>query len=134
MNLEDLARRLLRAELAARGARDLDAAEAAIAPRLRFDPETFEHVAVDVISAKPGHPNADLAEFLAVTMKSNPELFGGQSVAPGRVGQTPAVENPFKTKSQQGFNVTEIMNLYKSDPELAKHMAEEAGFWKIDFK
>ncbi|MER2193325.1 hypothetical protein ABS771_08490 [Methylobacterium brachiatum] len=123
--LETLARKLLRAELAARGARDLDAAEAAIAPRLHFDPETLEHVAVDVISTtKPGCPNADLSEFLAVTMKSNPELFGGQSVPPGRVGQPPAV-NPFMPGPRH--NLTAAMQLYRESPELARELALDAG-------
>ncbi|MCJ2057745.1 hypothetical protein MKL09_14415 [Methylobacterium sp. J-048] len=126
--LETLARKLLRAELAARGARDLDAAEAAIAPRLRFDPDTLEHIAVDVISAKAGHPNADLDEFLAVTMKSNPELFGGQSVAPGRVGQPPA-HNPFLPGPRQ--SLTEGMRIFAADENLGRELMRDAGF-KMD--
>ncbi|WP_163006117.1 hypothetical protein [Methylobacterium brachiatum] len=125
MNLEAYARKLLRAELAARGARDIDAAEAAIAPRLRFDPETGDHVAIDLISSKPGHPNMELSEFLAVTMKSNPELFGGQSVPPGKVGQPPT-RNPFK--KGMDFNMTLAMKLYREDPATAIELARDAGF------
>jgi hypothetical protein len=126
--LETLARKLLRAELAARGARDLDAAEAAIAPRLRFDPETLEHVSLDVISARPGHPNADLAETLERTMKESPELFGGQSVPPGRVGQPPAY-NPFLPGPRH--SLTEGMRIFAENETLGRELMRDAGF-KMD--
>ena len=123
-NLDVLARKLLRAELAARGVRDIDAAEAALSPRLRFDPETMEHVSLDMLSDRPGYPNMDLSEFLAVSMKSNPELFGGQTDVPGRVGQPPA-HNPFMPGPR--FNMTEGMKLYLDNPELAVELALDAG-------
>lgn len=123
-DLNIMARKLLRAELAARGVRDVDAAEAALAPRLYFDAERMEHIALDQISDRPGHPNADLSEFLALAMKSQPELFGGQTEVPGRVGQPP-VNNPFKPGPH--LNYTEGMMLYKENPALAVELALEAG-------
>lgn len=123
-NLNILARKLLRAELHARGVRDVDAAEAALAPRLRFDPETLEHVSLDLISNRPGYPNMDLAEFLEASMKSDPELFGGQTEVPGRVGQPPS-HNPFLPGRRQ--NLTEGMKLFQENPALAVELALEAG-------
>jgi hypothetical protein len=123
-NLDMLARKLLRAELSARGVRDVDAAEAALAPRLRFDPDTLEHVALDMLSDRPGYPNMDLGEFLEASMKSDPELFGGQTEVPGRVGQAPSY-NPFEPGPR--FNMTEGMKLYRENPELAVELALDAG-------
>lgn len=123
--LDALARRLLRAELAARGCRDIDRAEAALSPRLRFDPDSFEHTAIGMFSPKAGHPNMGLDEFLAVTMKSEPELFGGQTDVPGRVGQPPS-HNPFLPGPR--FNLTEGMQIFAADPTLGRELMMDAGY------
>lgn len=127
--LETLARKLLRAELSARNCTDVDATETVLAPRLRFDPETLEHVSLDLISNRSGHPNASLDEVLAAEMKARPEAFGGQAQPPGRVGQPPA-GNPFRSDATaHGPNLTEIMLAYRKDPEEAEQMARDASFW-----
>lgn len=129
--LDKLARKLLRAELAARGARDLDLAEAILAAKLRFDSETGEHIGIerdgsDAINFHaPGCPAMGLDDVLGETMKARPDLFGGQSTAPGRIGQPP-VSNPFA--KGPGHNITEAMILYRKDPELAEKLAADAGF------
>lgn len=129
--IDKLARKLLRAELAARGARDLDLAEAILAAKLRFDSETGEHVGIEpdgtvgINHRAPGCPSKTLDDVLAETMTAKPELFGGKSTAPGRIGQPP-VSNPFA--KGPGHNITEAMILYRKDPELAVKLAAEAGF------
>ncbi|AIQ88719.1 hypothetical protein [Methylobacterium oryzae] len=126
-----LARKLLRAELAARGARDLDVAEAYVSKMVRLDPETGDHIGtVDhagtpLISLRDGAPYMTLDEVLTETMKSKPDLFGGNTIAPGRVGQPPA-HNPFA--KGEHFNLTRGMEIFRQDEALGWELMSAAGY------
>ena len=69
-----------------------------------------------------------MAEFLEATMKAKPDLFGGQSTPPGRVGQPPAV-NPFLPGP--GMSLTEGMRIYAADEALGRRLMAEAGYKDI---
>ncbi|MER2197172.1 hypothetical protein ABS771_19990 [Methylobacterium brachiatum] len=134
--LDILAKKLLRAELAARGARDLDLAEAYVSRMVRFDPEAGEHVGTLDHTGNPliahkrdGAPYMNLDEVLAETMRAKPDLFGGQSQAPGRVGQPPA-HNPFLPGARQ--NLTEGMRIFADDPALGRELMMDAGYTMRD--
>lgn len=115
--LASLARRLIVAELAARGANDPAAVETLVAPRLRLDANG------DFIALGHGGsvlPGILLSDVLDDVQKSNPDLFNSPVTSGSKHGKDQ--NNPFATG-----NVTGQMLLWRSDPERAEYMAAEAG-------
>ncbi|GEP03689.1 hypothetical protein [Methylobacterium oxalidis] len=117
--LRALAGRLLKAEIAARRARDVEAVEKAVAPLLRLDAEGA-FIAVDAA----GNPLAGqgLDDVLAKVQADRPELFE----AGGKAAGTTSTTNPFA--QGPAYSVTNQMLLWRADPERAEHLAAEAGF------
>lgn len=115
--LASLARRIVIAELKARGATDPESVEALVSPRLRID-DNGDFIAV-------GHggsvlPGIRLSNVLDDVEKSNPALFGKTA---GKPSNDPS--NPFAPGA--GHSVTRQMLLWRSDPERAEYLAAEAG-------
>ncbi|ARO53359.1 hypothetical protein B2G69_03765 [Methylorubrum zatmanii] len=115
--MASLARRLIVAELAARGAKNPETVEALVAPRLRLD-GSGDLVAVDLGgSVLPGKL---LRDVLDDVQRSNPTMF--KFALPADIAKDKEHGNPFATG-----NVTGQMLLWRSDPERAEHLAAEAG-------
>lgn len=115
--LASLARRIVIAELKARGATDPESVEALVSPRLCLD-DDGNFIAL-------GHggsvlPGILLSHVLDDVERSNPALFG--KIA-GKPSTDPS--NPFAPGA--GHSVTKQMLMWRSDPERAEHLAAEAG-------
>lgn len=115
--LTSLARRIVIAELKARGATDPESVEALVSPRLRLDDDGNFLALGHGGSVLPG---ILLSHVLDDVERSNPALFGK---AAGKASADPS--NPFV--KGPGFSVTAQMLLFRTDPELAEHLAAEAG-------
>lgn len=127
-----MAQQILRLQLAVRGAKDLDKATSVLGHYTKFDTETGEFIGTQDQNGNPliahkreGAPAMNLEEVLDVAMKAHPELFGGQSQAPGRVSAPPA-HNPFAKGPR--FNLTEGMRIWNEDPELGRELMIDAGY------
>ncbi|MEA1830941.1 hypothetical protein U8607_02500 [Methylobacterium durans] len=115
-----LAGRLLRAEIAARRARDVEAVEKAVAPLIRID-EAGSFYAVDP-SGKP-LAGQGLDHVLGRMQSERPDMF---EAAPPAKGSAIASDNPFARGPN--FNITAQMVMWRADPERAEFLAAEAGF------
>ncbi|MFD6319884.1 hypothetical protein [Methylorubrum thiocyanatum] len=118
--LASLAKRIVIAELKARGARNPENVESMVATRLRLN-DAGDFIAVDQGgSALPGKL---LADVLDDVQRSNPSLFRSPLPA-GPAGKAHGTDtsNPFATG-----NITGQMLLWRSDPERAEFLAAEAG-------
>ncbi|MER2252932.1 hypothetical protein ABS772_23730 [Methylorubrum podarium] len=118
--LASLARRLVMAELAARGARNPENVESIVAPRLRLD-GSGDLVAVD--HGGSVLPGKLLSDVLDDVQRSHPSLF--RSPLPAGKSQGKEQSNPFAPGP--GHSITEQMILWRSDPERAEYLASEAG-------
>ncbi|MEG9503165.1 MAG: hypothetical protein MIN69_15150 [Methylorubrum extorquens] len=118
--MASLARRLIVAELASKGAKDPETIEMLVTARLRIT-ESGDLVAFNRGgSVMPGDALANAIEDIK---KVNPSLFG--DIEPAEKSSDGA-SNPFA--SGPAHNVTAQMLLWRSDPERAEHLAAEAGF------
>ncbi|MGN7127810.1 hypothetical protein [Methylorubrum thiocyanatum] len=115
--LASLAKRLIIAELAARGARNPENVESMVAPRLRLD-GSGDLVAVD--HGGSVLPGKLLADVLDDVQRAHPTLF--RSPLPADKSPGTDTSNPFATG-----NITGQMLLWRSDPERAEFLAAEAG-------
>ncbi|GJE80912.1 hypothetical protein [Methylorubrum thiocyanatum] len=114
--MASLARRLIVAELASKGAKDPETIEMLVTARLRIT-ESGDLVALNRGgSVMPGDALANAVEDIR---KTNPSLFGDTAKPEGDAGN-PFADGPSK-------NVTAQMLLWRSDPERAEHLAAEAG-------
>ncbi|MCP2080814.1 UNVERIFIED_ORG: hypothetical protein J2W74_002000 [Methylorubrum zatmanii] len=111
--MASLARRLIVAELASKGAKDPETIEMLVSARLRIT-ESGDLVALNRGgSVMPGDALANAIEDIK---KTNPSLFGDAAKPAGDAS------NPFATG-----NITGQMLLWRSDPERAEFLAAEAG-------
>jgi hypothetical protein len=117
--------KLIRAEIAARRAVDVDAVEALVSQRISMS-ETGDMFATDatgaaLVGTDPGH-TMGLGEYLDQVARDRPALFekaaNGGSSASKR--DNPWVEGP-------GFSVTKQMILLNTAPERAARLQTEAG-------
>lgn len=117
--------RLIRAEIAARRAVDVDAVEALVSQRISMS-ETGDLIATDatgaaLVGSGPGH-TMGLDAYLDKIASERPALFekaaGGGSSASKR--DNPWVQGP-------GFSITEQMVLLNTAPERAARLQAEAG-------
>ena len=115
--LASLARRIVIAELKARGARNPENVESIVASRLRLD-DAGDFIAVD--HGGSVLPGKLLADVLDDVQRSNPTLF--RSPLPADKSPGTDTSNPFATG-----NITGQMLLWRSDPERAEFLAAEAG-------
>lgn len=116
--MASLARRLIVAELASKGAKDPETVEMLVTARLRIT-ESGDLVALNRGgSAMPGDALANAIEDIK---KTNPSLFGDAAKPAGET----AKGNPFAKGAD--FSVTAQMMMFRTDPERAEHLAAEAG-------
>ncbi|WP_311275225.1 hypothetical protein [Methylobacterium sp. WCS2018Hpa-22] len=121
--IRDLGIRLIRAEIKARQPKDAKAVEDAIATRIRIDSVGSVYV-VDT-SGNRVHSKS-FEQFMDEVSNDRPELFNGRPSNPGVSSSSSVKGNPFM-KGSPGYNLSEGMKLYRTDPETAKELAFQAG-------
>ncbi len=117
--------KLIRAEIAARRAVDVDAVEALVSQRISMS-ETGDMFAIDatgaaLVGTDPGH-TMGLGAYLDQVARDRPALFEKAANGSGPAGKrgNPWVEGP-------GFSITEQMVLLNTAPERAARLQAEAG-------
>lgn len=121
--------KLIRAEIAARRAVDVDAVEALVSQRISMS-KTGDMYATDASGAAlvgngPGH-TMDLSAYLDRVAQERPALFAHDKATAGNSRNSAGVrENPWI--AGPGFSLTGQMVLLNTDPAKAARLQDEAG-------